>query len=90
MDKLGDFINNALSQKGLTAATTGSQVCFWADEWAKGAFTPISFSRGVLKVAVDSAAAAQELQMECEKLMNHLNNKAGKKIVIKVRIENHS
>ena len=90
MDKLGDFLNDAVNRKGLSAASTGSLVCFWADEWAKGRFTPISYSRGTLKVAVDSASAAQELQMECEKLINHLNMKAGKKIVSSIRIENHS
>ena len=90
MDKLGDFLNDAVNRKGLSAAYTGSLVCFWADEWAKGRFTPISYSRGVLKVAVDSAAAAQELQMEEESIINHLNLKAGRKLVEKIRIENHS
>ncbi len=90
MDKLGDFIHDALRDKGLSSATTSSQICFWADQWAKGAFNPISFSRGTLKVAVDSAAAAQEMQMQCERLIKHLNTKAGKNIVLNIRIENHS
>ncbi|OQB05631.1 MAG: hypothetical protein BWY19_00900 [bacterium ADurb.Bin212] len=73
MDKLSDFLNSSLNNKGLSGATGGAVVCFWADEWGKGRFKPISYFRGVLKVSVDSASAAQELQMESHKLIKHLN-----------------
>lgn len=83
-------MDKALAQKGLDKASQAALLCFWADEWGKGRFRPISFSRGILKVAVDSAAAAQELSMECEKLIKYLNSKIGYSRVESVRIENHS
>jgi hypothetical protein len=85
MDKLSDFLNNSLNNKGLSGATGGAVVCFWADEWGKGRFKPISYSRGTLKVSVDSASAAQELQMESHKLIKHLNVIAAKNNGPKVR-----
>lgn len=79
-----------MAGKGLGGATHGALVCFWADTWGKGRFTPISFTRGVLKVSVDCAAAAQELSMDSDKLIKHLNSKIGREAVKKVRIMNHS
>ena len=89
MDKLGDFMNNALAAKGLSRTTGSAQICFWADEWGKGRFRPVSFSRGVLKLAVSSASAAQEISMDAEKLIKHLNSRIGHLRVESIRIENH-
>lgn len=90
MDKLGDFINDALNNKAVSGASQSSLICFWADEWGKGRFTPISFSKGTIKVSVDSAAAAQELSMQSEKLIKYLNSKIGYQRVKELRIENHN
>lgn len=85
MDKLSDFMHNSLNEKGLSRASGGALVCFWADEWGKGRFKPISYWRGILKVSVDSASAAQELSMDSEKLIKHLNLTAAKNNGPKVR-----
>lgn len=85
MDKLSEFLHDSLLDKGLSGATGGALVCFWADEWGKGRFKPISYWRGTLKVSVDSASAAQELQMESHKLIKHLNLVAAKNNGPKVR-----
>jgi len=85
MDKLSDFLNQSLTEKGLSRATGGALVCFWADEWGMGKFKPISYWRGILKVAVDSAPAAQEIQMESQKLIKYLNIKASQSDAPKVR-----
>lgn len=89
MDKLGDFMGEVLAQKGLAGASQAAQICFWADEWGKGRFRPISFFRGTLKVSVDCASAAQELSMDVNKLIKHLNSKLGREAIKQVRIENH-
>ena len=83
-------MDKVLASRGLSAASQGAQICFWADEWGKGAFSPISFTRGVLKVSVDSAAAAQELSMKSERLIRYLNSKIGHQRVKELRIENHN
>lgn len=85
MDKLSEFLNKSLVDKGLSRATGGALVCFWADEWGMGRFKPISYWRGILKVSVDSASAAQEIQMESHKLIKHLNKKASESDAPKVR-----
>jgi len=85
MDKLSDFLHDSLIDKGLSRATGGALVCFWADEWGRGRFKPISYWRGILKVSVDSASAAQELHMESHKLIKHLNLMAIKHNGLKVR-----
>ena len=90
MDKLGDILDGILAKKGTLRVYSAAEVCFYADTWGKGRFAAISFSRGVLKVSVDSASAAQELQMDSDKLIKHLNSKMGREMVVKVRIVNYS
>lgn len=90
MDKLGNFLDKALARRGLKKVSKSAQICFYADEWGKGAFIPINFSAGILKVSVSSSAAAQELQMKEDELVDHLNTRLGKKLVEKVRIVNNA
>lgn len=86
MDKIGDILGNAMRKKGLSKATGGALICFYAGEWAKSRFTPISYSKGVLKVAVDSSPAAAELQIEEEKLIDFINAKLKRPLVKGLRI----
>jgi len=86
MDKIGDILGGAMRKKGLSAATDGALVCFYADKWAKRRFSSISFSKGILKVAVDSSPAAAELQMQEGALIDFINDKLKKPAVKAVRI----
>jgi len=88
MDKVEKLLLKNMSKKGLGGAAVSSQICFYAREWSKGRFSTVSYSRGTLKVAVSNSSLAQELDMEKEKLMKHINKKINRSIVKKVRIVN--
>ena len=88
MDKLDKFLRPALAKKGLLGAATSAEICFLAQDWGKGRFEPISFSKGVLKVSVASSSSASELQMESDNLIEYLNKKIGREVVKSVRIIN--
>ena len=88
MDKVGNLLLKSLAKRGLAGAAISSQICYLADKWGKGRFKSISYSRGVLKVSVRSSAAAQEISIDEEKLVEYLNKKIGRSIVKRVRIIN--
>lgn len=88
MQKVSNILLKSLSKRGLAGTAISAEVCYFADEWAKSRFKSISFSRGILKVSVRSSASAQELSMDEEKLIGHLNKKIGRDIVKRVRIVN--
>lgn len=90
MDKVEKLLLGAMGKKGLAGAATGSHACFLAEKWGNGRFSAISCSRGILKVSVGSSAAAQELSMDEEKLIDHVNEKMGRKCVKRLRIVNNS
>ena len=90
MEHIGKYLLKVMAKKGLGGVAVSSQVCYFADKWGEGRFKSVSFSRGVLKVYVRSSAAAQELSMDEEKLVEYLNKKIGREIVKRVRIENNS
>lgn len=90
MEHIKHHLLKVMSKKGLGGAAISSQICYFAKIWAKGRFKPISFSRGTLKVSVRSSAAAQELSMQEEELVAHLNSKIVRPVVKRVRFENHS
>lgn len=90
MDRINKFLNNALAKKGLLREARGAQICFYAGEWTRLPFTPISFSRGVLKVSVTSPTLAGELKMQEEDLIDFINRKMGDKLVRELRIMNYS
>jgi len=75
-----------MADKGLAGAAVSSQVCFYADEYGKGSFTAISFSRGVLKLSVADSIDAGEVQMMSEEIIDHVNKKIKRALVKKIRI----
>lgn len=88
MKQLKDILKQSLAKKGLLKVATSAEICFYAENWGKIPFTAISFSNGLLKIAVNSSAAASELQMEENNLIEFLNKKIGKELVKRVRIIN--
>ena len=88
MEKIDKYLISTMAKKGLGETALGSLVCFWASEWSTGRFEPISFSRGILNVSVQSSAAASELHIIEDDLISFLNEKASRKIVRRVRIMN--
>jgi hypothetical protein len=90
MDKLDKILLPALAKRGLAGTATSAQICFFATQWGKIAFIPISFSKGILKVSVTSCTASSELQMREEELIDFVNKKAKREIVKQLRIYNKS
>ena len=90
MDKLGKILRPALAKKGLLGAATSAEICFLAEEWGKGHFGAISYSKGILKLSVVGSSAASELSMKEEELISYLNEKLGREHVKQIRIMNHS
>jgi hypothetical protein len=86
MEKFDQILGKAMTKRGLHKVTKGAMICFFAAEWGKGTFSPISFADGLLKLAVNSSPAASELQMKEQELIDHLNDRVGKKMIKKVRI----
>ena len=89
MEKLDKILRPALAKRGLLRVATSAEICFYAEKWAKGRFTPVSYARGILKVSVSGSCAASELQMEEEKLIRHLNEKLGRETVKRLKIINN-
>lgn len=90
MDKLSKFLNNSLAKKGLLGQARGAQICFYAGQWTRLPFAPISFSRGVLKVSVTSPTLAGELKMQEDDLIDFVNKRMRELIVKELRIMNYS
>ena len=90
MEKLDKILDKALAKKGLLKQARGAEICFYSESWNRIPFSPISFSKGILKVSVESSVAASELSMKEEELINFINEKAGYKAVKKLRIVNIS
>ena len=88
MDQIHKILKSSLAKKGLLGAAISAEICFWAGKWGKARFVPISFSRGVLKVSVDSPIVSSELQIQEEDLVNFINGKMERELVKKVRILN--
>ncbi len=88
MDKLDKFLRPALAKRGLLKVATSAEVCFLAEKWARIPFKADSFSGGILKVSVESGAAASELKMAEDDLIKHINSKIGKVVVRSIRIVN--
>ena len=86
MDKLGDILHRALAKRGLLGVVTSAEVCVLAQDWGKGRFHAVSFSRGVLKLSVSSSPAASEVQMVVGDLIDYLNGKIGRNVVRNVRV----
>jgi len=86
VERLDKILGEVLAKKGLAGATTGALVCFYAEKWSNGRFRAISFSKGVLKVSVESSPAASELQIGEGDLVDFINDKLKKKMVRGVRI----
>jgi len=85
MDKLDKIMHISLAKKGMRKVTQGSEICFYAEQWGKGRFVPISFLNGTLKIAVSSSSAS-EMQMETENLLDYVNEKIRYKVLHQVRI----
>ncbi len=84
MDKLNKILLPALAKKGLGKATKSAMVCFYAEKWGNGRLRAISFSEGILKLSVNSSAAASEMDMQKDELINYLKNNCPRNFVKKI------
>ncbi len=88
MDKVGKYLMKVMAKKGLAGAAVSSQICFYAQEYGKGSFEIISYSRGVLKLCCKDSIDAGEVQMMSDEIISHVNKKIGRQIVKRIRIIN--
>ncbi len=88
MEKLGNILISSMSKKGLGGAAVSSQICFYATEIGKGAFTATSFTRGILKLSCVDSLDAGEVQMMSEEIIDYVNKKVKRDIVKRIRIVN--
>lgn len=88
MEKINKLIMGTLAKKGLAGPAQSAQICFYATEWPVAQITPISFSKGLLKVSVSSSSESSELQMKESLLIDFINQKMGKNVVRRLRILN--
>lgn len=86
MENLKKILNESLAKKGFLKQAKSAEICFLADKWGNGLFASISFSNGLLKVFVDSAPAASELEMKKGELFEYLDKKIPKPKVKDLRI----
>ena len=86
MDKIGDLLDRSMAKRGLTGTAEGSHVCFLADKYSDTRFTAVSFSRGTLKLSVNSSIDAAEVQIDQDKIISKLNQKIGKDLIKKIRL----
>jgi predicted nucleic acid-binding Zn ribbon protein len=86
MDKLDKILHRCIKKKPLRKALESAEICFYADSCSDGRFRTISFSRGILKVSVDSSPAASELQFEEANLVERINKRAGQEVIKSIRI----
>lgn len=73
-------LRKRLRHYGLEKAYDASVVCVAAEKVAEGRFRAISFRRGVLKLAVDSAAAATRLRFEQKSLLEQIEKVSNARI----------
>ena len=88
MDKVGKYLMKVMADKGLAGAAVSSQVCFYAQEYGKGSFEVISYSRGVLKLSCRDSIDAGEVQMMSGEIITHVNDKMGRKLVKRLQLVN--
>jgi hypothetical protein len=86
MDKVGKILMGVMAKKGLAGAAVSSQICFYSDEYGKGHFTTISYSKGVLKLLASDSIDAGEIQMMSEEILSYVNKKIGRTVAKKIRI----
>lgn len=86
MERLDKILKHSIAKKSISKPLESAKICFYAKEWGKGAFEPVSFANGVLKVFVESSPAASDLYSRQEELAEYINKKVGKKTVFKVRV----
>ena len=86
MEKLDEILRSQLARKKLSGTLRAAQICFYATQWAKTPCKILSFSKGILKVAVDSSPAASELEIQKEDLLSFVNQKLGKNAVRFIKI----
>jgi hypothetical protein len=86
MEKLDKILKRTVSKKTSAKPLQAAEICFYANEWGNGSFEAVSFSGGILKLFVESSPAASELFAKQGELADHVNKKAGRKVVFKIRV----
>lgn len=86
MEKFDTILRSRLTNKKLSGTLRAAQICFYVSKWGKTPCKAISFSKGVLRVSVNSSSAASELEIQKEDLISFINEKISNNVVRLVRI----
>jgi len=85
-EKISEVLARRLAHHGLLGTYIASQVCEAATEIAGGMFTPVSFSKGVLKVTVSTSGRGHLLKLKQNSVIEQINKKLNTKKVIRLTI----
>jgi hypothetical protein len=86
MEKIDQILHSRLTKKKLSGTLQAAQICFYVSQWGKTPCQAISFTKGILRVSVDSSPAASELEIQKEDLISFINEKLGRNSVRLVKI----
>lgn len=87
MDKISGFLSHNPKYQRLSGPLRAAQVCDTARSLANDRFTVLIFKDGLLTLGVQSSAAAANLQMESQKIIQSVNEKLGNEWVKKIRFK---
>lgn len=85
MEKINKFINSNPKYLGLKKPLKAAKVCEIAQRNSKGEYNTISFSQGLLTLAVLSPAQAANLQLKSGEIIEKINSELKEEAVKKIR-----
>ncbi len=83
-EPIQDILARRIAAKGLSGVVVAARVCAVAKEVADGAFEPISYKSGCLKISVLSDSRAHLIRLGEKELRSKINQKLGREVVKKL------
>jgi len=87
MKKIDEFLKHNPKYRALHKPLEAARICDVARLQAHGRFSVVSFRQGLLTVAVSSSAAASNLHMDSQKIIDEINQKIGENSVKRIRFK---
>lgn len=87
MKKINKLLTENPRYRRLQKPLEAAKICDAARELSSGQWSPISFSKGLLTLGVDSSSRAATLQSEKAIIIEKINQKIGERVVEKVRFK---
>ena len=87
MENIKKIINQQSKLRRFKKPLEAAEICKIANQISHDRYQTISFSKGLLTVAVSSSAAAASLQAERASIVGKINQKIGESKVKKIRFK---